>query len=99
MITGNITIGRGSVIGANSVVLKDVPALTVVTGNPARIIKMYNPQSGHWERVNSESDVQRIEESRNISGMPSRQSYAEIIDRNSRFKEVNHIAAGNGVCI
>ncbi len=34
-----ITIGEGAMIGAGSVVTKDVPAGAVVAGNPARIIK------------------------------------------------------------
>lgn len=35
----NITIGKWSVVGAGSVVIKDVPDNVVVVGNPARIIK------------------------------------------------------------
>ncbi len=38
-IIGNIKIGNNSVVGAGSVVLKDVPANVVVAGNPAKIIK------------------------------------------------------------
>lgn len=34
-----VTIGRGGVVGAGSVVTKDVPAFTVVAGNPARVIR------------------------------------------------------------
>ena len=34
-----ISIGENSLIGAGSVVTKDVPANTVVAGNPARVIK------------------------------------------------------------
>ena len=34
-----ITIGEGAIIGAGSVVIKDVPAMTVVAGNPAKIIR------------------------------------------------------------
>lgn len=34
-----LTIGTGSVIAANSVVVKDVPPYSVVGGNPAKIIK------------------------------------------------------------
>lgn len=34
-----VTIGEGSVVGARSVVAEDVPAYTVVAGNPARVIR------------------------------------------------------------
>lgn len=34
-----VTIGRNAVVGAGAVVPKDVPANTVVVGNPARVIK------------------------------------------------------------
>ncbi|PXF59956.1 MAG: N-acetyltransferase [Deltaproteobacteria bacterium] len=34
-----ITIGEGAVIGAGSVVIKDVPANTIVAGNPAQILR------------------------------------------------------------
>ena len=38
-ILPGVTIGDGSIIGANSVVTKDVPPHTIVCGNPARIVK------------------------------------------------------------
>jgi putative colanic acid biosynthesis acetyltransferase WcaB len=38
-ILGNIHIGDNVIIGAGSIVTKDVPANTVVAGNPARIIR------------------------------------------------------------
>lgn len=34
-----VTVGRGAVVGACSVVLKDVPAMMVAAGHPARAIK------------------------------------------------------------
>lgn len=34
-----VTVSEGAVVGARSVVVKDVPAWTVVAGNPARVIK------------------------------------------------------------
>ena len=37
-VIGPITIGDGAVIGANAVVVHDVPAGSVVTGVPARVI-------------------------------------------------------------
>jgi acetyltransferase-like isoleucine patch superfamily enzyme len=38
-IMGGITIGKNAMVGAGSLVLKDVPDNAVVIGNPARIIK------------------------------------------------------------
>ena len=38
-ILGGITIGNNVIIGAGSVVVKDIPDNVVVVGNPARIIK------------------------------------------------------------
>jgi len=34
-----ITVGANSIIGAGSVVIKDVPANTVVAGNPAKVLR------------------------------------------------------------
>ncbi len=36
MLVGGVTIGRNAMIGANSVVLSDVPEGAVVMGSPAR---------------------------------------------------------------
>ena len=38
-ILGGITIGENALVGAGSVVTKDVPPNTTVAGNPAKIIK------------------------------------------------------------
>jgi UDP-2-acetamido-3-amino-2,3-dideoxy-glucuronate N-acetyltransferase len=37
-LLGGITVGQNAIIGAGSVVTKDVPANAIVAGNPARII-------------------------------------------------------------
>jgi serine O-acetyltransferase len=39
VILGNVKIGHDSVIGANAVVVKDVPARSLAVGVPARVVK------------------------------------------------------------
>jgi acetyltransferase-like isoleucine patch superfamily enzyme len=46
IVLPGVTIGRGSTIGAGSVVTKDVPPYVVAAGNPARVLKkieVYKP--------------------------------------------------------
>ena len=45
-------IGKQCVIGANSVVTKDIPDYCVAAGNPAVIIKKYNIDNKIWEKIN-----------------------------------------------
>ena len=47
----NVTIGRHSAIGSNSVVTKDIPEYSVAVGAPARVVKKYIPGKQTWERV------------------------------------------------
>ena len=42
IVTGNVRIGDGAIIATGSLVCKDVPPYSVVSGNPAKIIKMQN---------------------------------------------------------
>lgn len=45
---GELTIGRNSVIGANSVVTRSIPPYSVVVGNPAKVVKQFDPEKGVW---------------------------------------------------
>jgi acetyltransferase-like isoleucine patch superfamily enzyme len=49
-VLSGVRIGRHSVIGANSVVTRDVPPYSVAAGNPARIVKQYDPLQQAWIR-------------------------------------------------
>ncbi len=51
VITAGVKIGKHSIIGGGSVVTKDVPPFSIVAGNPARMIKSYNPSTKKWERT------------------------------------------------
>ncbi|WP_269739207.1 acyltransferase [Paraburkholderia xenovorans] len=50
IVLPNVKIGRHTVVGAHSVVTRDVPDYCVVSGNPARIMKRYNFETQCWER-------------------------------------------------
>ncbi len=47
-ILPNVRIGERSIIGAASVVTKDVPPYHIVAGNPAKKIKKYDFSIGRW---------------------------------------------------
>lgn len=51
VIQPGVRIGMHCVVGANSVVTKNVPDYCVVGGVPARILKRYNPATKNWEKV------------------------------------------------
>lgn len=51
VIVGNVKIGKHCVIGANSVVTKDIPDYCVAVGSPAKILKKYNLTSQLWETL------------------------------------------------
>jgi len=95
VVSGNLTIGRGSVVGANSVVLEDVPPFSVVVGNPARIVKMYDPVIREWVITKTEDEQRNITENRNRVPLPSREEYRIILSK-SGFIKLPSIVAGRG---
>ncbi|TSJ40745.1 acyltransferase [Mucilaginibacter corticis] len=50
-VVAGVTIGKHSVVGAGSVVTKDVPEFSVVVGNPAKVIKKYDFKEQAWKKV------------------------------------------------
>ncbi|MBI5634140.1 MAG: acyltransferase [Nitrospirae bacterium] len=51
VVMGNVTIGKHCVIGANSVVNRDIPDYCVAVGNPVRVVKTYDFAAAEWVRV------------------------------------------------
>lgn len=60
VITAGVTIGRHAVVAAGSVVTKNVPAYSVVAGNPARIVKEFDFDEGAWVRAANESSAKKV---------------------------------------
>jgi acetyltransferase-like isoleucine patch superfamily enzyme len=44
-ILANVTIGEYAIVGAGSVVTRDVPARTIVAGNPARVLRRVDTEA------------------------------------------------------
>lgn len=51
IVMPGVTIGDGCVIGAHSVVNKDIPAASIAVGSPASVIKQFNYKTERWEKI------------------------------------------------
>lgn len=49
-ILPGVNVGSGCIIGANSVVNRDIPDNCIVAGVPTKVIKKYNFNSDKWEK-------------------------------------------------
>ena len=54
-IMPGVTIGEYSIIGANSVVTRDVPPKSVVIGAPARVVRKWSGDSEQWVAVSRDT--------------------------------------------
>jgi acetyltransferase-like isoleucine patch superfamily enzyme len=50
-VLSGVTIGKGTIVGANSVVSKSLPPYVIAVGTPAKPIKRFNFESERWERL------------------------------------------------
>lgn len=51
IVVAGVRIGTHSVVAGGSVVTKDVPPYSVVAGNPAKILKRFDFESGMWVKA------------------------------------------------
>ncbi|ENG4186236.1 acyltransferase [Providencia rettgeri] len=47
-VVGDITIGHGSIIGANTIITKNIPPFSIVIGNPGVVIKRFCFITNKW---------------------------------------------------
>jgi acetyltransferase-like isoleucine patch superfamily enzyme len=50
-VIGLVTIGHGSIIGAGSLVNKDIPPFSIAVGNPCKVIKRYDFKLNEWIKI------------------------------------------------
>ena len=89
-VIGSVKIGHGSIIGANSVVLKNLPPFCIAVGNPAKIIKIFNFNSNMWEKVENSSmnDYQKL--------FPDEKTYNDkLVNENICVSVAHHSASFN----
>lgn len=48
IVLAGVTIGENGYVGAGAVVTSDVPARSVVVGNPARVVRRWDEAAGDW---------------------------------------------------
>ena len=58
IVTPGVRIGRNAVLGAGSVVTRDIPAYSVVVGNPARVVKYFDFTTKKWIKVSKNTSKQ-----------------------------------------
>jgi acetyltransferase-like isoleucine patch superfamily enzyme len=51
VLTAGVHIGKHAIVAGGSVVTKNVPPYSVVAGNPAKVIRLYNESTGTWEKA------------------------------------------------
>ena len=51
VILAGVKIGKGCIIGANAVVTRDIPPYSIAVGIPAKVIKVFNEETGSWEKA------------------------------------------------
>ena len=49
-----VTVGAHSIIGANSVVTRDIPPYSIAVGSPAVVIKTWDHESKQWKAVGTD---------------------------------------------
>lgn len=87
-VLGNVVIGHGSVVGTDSLVLRDIPPFSLAVGNPTKIVKRYSFRQKKWILA-SDLSIEEEEE------MPTEADYLAHLKANFSRINIPWVAAGN----
>lgn len=88
VVLGAVEIGHGSVVGAQSVVLSDIPAFSIAVGNPARVVKRYSFRRNAWIAVGALDPE-------DLADNPGPDEYLELLRGSMPVVPLPWIAAGS----
>ena len=54
---GELTLGRNCVVAANALITRSFPDYSVVSGNPARVVRQFNPTTKAWALGSSRPNI------------------------------------------
>lgn len=59
---GDLVLGKNCVVGANALVTQSFPPYSVIVGNPARVVRQYDPVKQRWLPEFSKPRLQAVKE-------------------------------------
>lgn len=65
-VLGSVKIGHGCIVGAHTVITKNVPPFSIVVGNPGVVIKRYDFEKSKWVRNDEYSESSIMSENEYI---------------------------------
>lgn len=99
-VLGDLTIGRGSVVAAGSLVRNSLPPFVVAAGSPARIVKFYDFKTQTWRKVQSVEQSEQLANGVFERGkIPERGEYLQLLAQKAAFRNLDPILAGGGISI
>jgi len=90
IVLGQVSIGRGSVIGGGSVVLHNLPPFSMAVGNPARVIKRYDFTRKAWVPAEQWSPASE-------AALPGEEEYLDLLKTSVPHVRIPFLAAGAGI--
>jgi|GEM_PF-1939428 len=88
IIRGTLCIGRGCIVEPNSLVQKSIPPFSIVSGSPAKIIRMYNPITTNWDQILNDEHVESMLLLRESYPCPTRDSLLSSLNQKRIPKEL-----------